>query len=460
MDGFEYLGEWWDIQDPSHRWSGTLSFDPVEGAILTVTDPTRTGGFFGKLREYDAVLGETTSGKDVSLIRCFDRSLGGALGKPGSREIFAHAVLVGFHGEGRDPVVSAANVVFRHAAAWWGQSGISLDHSVRWPGASVHYRRPATVQVFSDGDLEIKIYATLASLPSGPDSTGEFRLREEVRVELQLQTPRPLSFVLEIVHACQDLLSIACRHYCAIERLAVFQTVDPFPNEATYHAVPVVKPSGAARNPLPSSLLFKFQDIQDEAVFGSWLAQAEALRPVRALYFLAIYGQTFIEGRFLALVQAVEAFHRRCRSGVYMDPAAFAMAVEAPLVRAIPADLDDSLRDALATRIKFGNEYSLRKRLRLLFEEHRTALDKVVPQATCFIDPMVARRNAFTHFPPAATGARIDAEEWLRYNFLLRVLLDFCFLKTMGFSDEKVTRLAEQCDDYRQWAERLFGRWP
>jgi hypothetical protein len=61
MDSFEYSGEWWDLRDPAERWTGMLRFDPVEGAILTVTDPTQEApadqslaAAFGRtLREYD-----------------------------------------------------------------------------------------------------------------------------------------------------------------------------------------------------------------------------------------------------------------------------------------------------------------------------------------------------------------------------------------------------------------------
>ena len=145
--------------------------------MLHVVDPLRAPGLITTLGEYAVILGETPSGKDVTLLRCFDRSVGGGLGTLGNRKIFANAVLVGFHGEGRDPFVSTAVAVFQQAPSWWGRGGVSLDESVKWPDATVHYRRPASVQVFDDGDLDTKIYATLASLASGADESGPFSSR-------------------------------------------------------------------------------------------------------------------------------------------------------------------------------------------------------------------------------------------------------------------------------------------
>jgi hypothetical protein len=126
----------------------------------------------------------------------------------GSREIFANAVLVGFHGDGPDPQVSKASALFRYANVCWNQSGISVDPSVQFPDANIQYKRSPAVQVFTDGNLDIKLYATLASLPFRADSSGGYPLREEVWVEL---TAQPLSAVEELMHACQDLLSIACQ---------------------------------------------------------------------------------------------------------------------------------------------------------------------------------------------------------------------------------------------------------
>jgi hypothetical protein len=140
-----------------------------------------------------------------------------------------------------------------------------------------------------------------------------------------------------------------------------------------------------------------------------------------------------------------------------MAEAAFKTGVADVLLPAIPASLDPSLQDALRSRIKYGNEYSLRKRLALMCEEHKRALDAVAPNISRFIGPIVDLRNLLTHFPPEADEAYPKDEEWWRYNFILRVLLEFSFLKIMGFTDDEVRNLAARCGDYQAWSRRLFG---
>lgn len=453
-----HTGEWWTPEDPDTKWTGTLTLDQSEGALLTVPESTQATSFYPTTRQYGYIHGRTTSGNDITLLRCFDRFVGGALDAPGAREVFANAAIVGLHLQGSDPLVSGASAVFQHANAWWGQSGLKIDRAVAFPDARVDYKNVPPLTLWADGESTISVYATLASLPSGTEDDGSFLLREEVRIELRTKTPRPLSEVNATMHACGDLLSIACQRYCSTERLTIIDAMDGEGRSGTHHAIPIRKPGGRNRSPLGAELLFRFDDIKDRPgeAFCGWLTNAEGLTPVRALFFLALYGENFIEGRFLALVQAAESFHRRFRGGAYLPAAEYEQKVIRPLLASLPSNIDSSLRQSLQNRIKYGSEYSLRKRLTLLFREHREALEAVVPNPLALIDPIVTLRNSLTHLPPGGEGTE-DSEGWLRYNFVLRMLLECCFLKTMGFSDHEIRDLARRCPTYRGWSSRLFG---
>ena len=75
-----------------------------------------------------------------------------------------------------------------------------------------------------------------------------------------------------------------------------------------------------------------------------------------------MYGKGFVEGKLLALTQAVEAFHRRFYPGLYIDKERFDKEVLKPLTDAIPSTAGAELRDSIASRLKFANEHSQRKR--------------------------------------------------------------------------------------------------
>src|ERR1019366_6936024 len=58
----------------SHRVGDPTQEIPVSQAFAAALGRT--------LREYDAILGQTTSGKAITLLRCFDKSAGGGGGQP------------------------------------------------------------------------------------------------------------------------------------------------------------------------------------------------------------------------------------------------------------------------------------------------------------------------------------------------------------------------------------------
>ena len=466
MGGFHHDGVWWNPRDPAKQWIGTLQFDERDGALLTVTVPEERPNPFPSLQTYDLILGVTSNGQAITLIGCYDRLTHGSLfGVPRRIEIAANALIVGFHCDNPDPLLSAVSVSLRHLDDWWGRSGIESDPSVKYPDLVVRYRSTAPLLVHDDGRFCVSIRPAV----SGSFGNHRASLREDIRIEIKASSPSSLSDFQRLAQACGDFLSIVCLTFCETEELSL---VPPAADGGakqigTFHAVPVYRSREGRSSALPH-MLFRFSDIEGRApeLLGAWLTQAKELFDTRALYFSGVYGQGFIEGKFLALTQAVEAFHRRFYPGLYMEQAAFETEVLEPLKAAIPASIDDSLRRAIASRLKFANEYSQRRRMRDLFREYAEVLRALVEAPETYVSLIVDHRNAFTHFPPAArdAGDGVNSRDPKRappvllYNLLLRLLLESCFLKAMGFSTQQIAILVSRSDMYRQLSGRFGGR--
>jgi hypothetical protein len=197
-------------------------------------------------------------------------------------------------------------------------------------------------------------------------------------IEMTSSSPIPLSEFQWRVDACEDLLSVACHTICQVEELRPLPPkieADSRFEIGHFHAVPVLSDRDDESRMWPD-LLFHGGDIreQSQAIFTAWLQSARPLLVVRNLYLTAVYGKAFLEVKLLHLTQAVEAYHRRCYDGLYMNEHDFAMRVADVLRETIPSGLDPSLRDSLKNRLKYGNEYSFVKRLTVLVMEHEAAL--------------------------------------------------------------------------------------
>jgi hypothetical protein len=451
----DHMGDWWDAKTPRKKWHGRLLFDDAEGTRLLVS--VRSPRWDHADREYEVILGETNDGKRFSLLNCFDTLTSvSSRSRLARREIYAQLVLDGIHVRSTDPILYGATATFRYGGVWWGTNHLRTKHGKKGlRRVTIRYSAPEPLILFKDGSVELTAYATLASLPSSTDDGGEFTVNEEVRFELLSKEGRPLSYFVDTLQSCRDLLSIACQDYCDMLRLEVYQDRKHLV-EARYHGVPLFRSSAKRRH---HTLLFGLRDIkrQRRNVFSSWFANADETAAMRALYCVANYGEHFVEGKFLALCQVVEGFHGRFRKGEFMPKGEYKERVAQLLVDAIPQDLDPLLRASLMERIKYGYQFSLQKRLRLLFEEFADALDVVVPNAAQYIQPIVRQRNYLTHDP--LVGGLEDrplSREYLKYNFLLKMLAELCFLSAMGIPKKQVAEFFKRSYTHQAYARRFF----
>jgi hypothetical protein len=467
MRPLRLTGFWWDANNPSTRWAGTLRFTPQEGARLRLTIRTKSVALLDpSARPFDCgrILGVTTKGRPVTLFRCVATRYpsGGFPAIPRSVRIQANAVIVGFHCDEPDPLLTSASVSFRHFGEWFGRSAIEFDHSVQLPEVAARSQKLPPIVIRDDERFRISIRPYVKRWIGGRG----VQLFDEPRVEISAtKEPRPLSEFLRVSQACGDFLSIACLQLCDADRIDLVSPPGPRGTQriGTYVAQPFYDVAHEKTD--RRKMLFRFKDIEDrlETTWGGWLAHAEMLWSSRSLYLLGVYGDGYVESKLLSLTQAVESFHRRWHAdrGHHMPKPSFKKQVLDPLKMAIPAGLPDALRQSLLSSIGHANQFSLRLRLEALVNEHSAALDMLTPDARSLMKSIVEVRNRFTHFfddeNPATEAASEDDEQVLRYNVLLQCLLELSFLSAMGLSKDEVTSIARRNGHYRRLSERFFS---
>lgn len=459
MDSFEHQGVWWEPRHPERQRVGTLRFDRREGATLTLIVPPDNTGFEPPLGSHEVLHGCSTSGERISLLKCFDQSTKGSFGEqPRPIEVFANEVIVGFHCDSPDPLLATASATFRHLQSWLGRSGIEIEPPPSPRDLSLRYTSSPPL-VLHDDD---RYTAAITSGWTGSLSHASVTVREGIHLEVKGKAPARLSDLRRVLSACGDLLSVFCQRYCAIDELVLLSpAVDLQPRRlGTHHAVPIYGDRDKSYNPadtlVPSAALA--ERLPD--IFSRFITQAETLHEVRALYLSGGYGGGFIENRLIALTQAAEAFHRRFCAGEYMSGEAFAASVLPLLEAALPASLDPDHRASLRARFLYGHEFSQRKRIGELFKVHDGTLRVLARNPQAFVGRMIDHRNAVTHFPvPIETTppAPNDVDKVLRYNFLLKLLIEACLLQAAGLPPDEIATLAQASQRHAQLAARFFA---
>lgn len=110
-----------------------------------------------------------------------------------------------------------------------------------------------------------------------------------------------------------------------------------------------------------------------------------------------------IEFRYISLLQGLESYHRMVFAGRdrYLDQDEY-REVYKTVSSAIPSHLEDEHKESLGNRLKFGNEYSLRRRLKGLLIHHKDAASALMTafgfkKTETWIDTIVKLRNELTH---------------------------------------------------------------
>jgi len=196
------------------------------------------------------------------------------------------------------------------------------------------------------------------------------------------------------------------------------------------------------RNPRADEFLFKLPDIAglEQDCFSNWFTKAGWLDPVCALYFGTLYNPSkYLDFNFLTLVQAVEAYHRRASLQTDKPPGEHDARIKEILDAAPPEH-----RDWLREQLRYSNELSLRRRLKILFAQFSYLLDDLIPDRKAAINAIYDNRNYLTHYDPALRGRAATGASLLFLVEVLKFLLQACFLHELGLPEATIREFASR----------------
>jgi hypothetical protein len=186
----------------------------------------------------------------------------------------------------------------------------------------------------------------------------------------------------------------------------------------------------------PVNMPIPFFMVQDRMalLISSWFSIHEEIEPVIGLLLSTYYNShMYVETEFMTLVQAVEIFHRRVVGGNYLSSEEWQPFYET-ISRAIPPEIGSDHKAALRNRLKYGNEYSLRKRLgNLLQGLGEDAKNYVTKDFGNFAEECANARNALVHEGGEAVGKSLK-ELWTM-NRRLRALVNILVWRRLGLED-------------------------
>lgn len=444
IEKFEYEGEWWLPEQPEQKIKGTLNFTPYEGASLHLIGSKQDVERIWKMGELKIIQGFSADGKKITLHNCLLKE--STVHYPGMVEcsFYASYVFVGKHFQKAEDIkFKSLWIRFLHLDDWVNISGFEIPLPKNGQ-ATIRYKRPKDFHANISKDLKISISFTVY-YPHLSPLQKEACIKQIAYLGITPANAKSWMEYLRIIYHIQNFLTLAIIepvHPLSIEG-RIESNKNEVQNKEIYRSVGIFY--RLPNIPKPSEelsfrdMLFTFKDIskQFSHFLKNWFMKAELLKPVYDLYFGALYNpRMYLNNEFLNLVQAIESYHRRTMKN-YELPGEQHQKRITEILSAVP----DVHKEWLIKKLKHSNEPILRKRLREILESCPKALNEVIRNKKSFINKTVVTRHYWTHFDPDLRDQTAKNGELFRLVSRLRILLQSCLLKELGFSSESLEKL-------------------
>ena len=164
------------------------------------------------------------------------------------------------------------------------------------------------------------------------------------------------------------------------------------------------------------------------------------------LYFSTLYNpHLYTESTFLSLIQAIETYHRRRFGGKYQADKKYKENLYRNFIEAIPESTNRDFKQSLINgKLKYANEYSLRKRLKELIKYLiGNDLGFLVNKASykAFINKVYNTRNYLTHYDESLRRKAVKGNELFTLTVRLRAILEIFLLEELGFKPDSIREI-------------------
>ena len=440
---FKRLGYFWLPSVPDRKAPGTLSIS--DGGVIELEVAGLFDDSIEALLNYDfqsieRIVGHIEEDGWVTLDDCYCKP--GIIRLDGMLKslIRVNRVFTGvIYDEGESPLFNSLTFSVEGIDEWVGISGFEDGFQLEKDTATISYQLPADISLNLGNDMQLLIMFDW-KLPGFP-ITKEARMSQKIYFKLVSQNARELDEFISVAHKITTFLCLAIDQTVSLDSMEATSdnrrqdigdgTTEPIPINIYYPSRLYSKEDPRVYE---GDMLFGFEQIQNDAEkrIKNWMEIYDKIEPALDLYFLAKMGaQPTSQAKFLALAQSLEACHRRTSDEKQMDESEFKELID-NLIDQCPQERKEWLKG----KLQYGNEVSLRHRLKSLIEPFEDVIeDWQKPKG--LIDKIVNTRNYLTHYDPSLKSKVAD-ENLESLCPKMELLFQLHILRLIGFNQSDI----------------------
>lgn len=457
----QYKGYWWLPGKDAQKIYGILSFnDPKGKATLDLMGTLNSIKKMFSSTDIPLIHGFSADGRQITLHKC--TSPGGKMAFPGfpTERYQVQRAFIGVHfNRIEDITFKTFSILYSNASDWVGISGIEQSFSLTEPNdITLKYspKKIADVEIDKNWRLEI-LHKAVVSPPKHFIDQTEASIKEKVFFKVSASSEVSFEEFLKKIFLISNFLTLGVGRPIfplAIEGTtskAVFQIEQETKSETIHIFFIMAESPDLIKSRTWNEMFFAYGHImQDfERMIQKWFEKADLLNPVYDLYFGTLYNSSmYLHHEFLSLAQALESYHRRMHGGKYVEDQPY-QPIRQTLSSAIPSSLGEDFRESLKTKIKYGNEFSLKKRLREVVDKNSEFIQTLIVDPGEFIDQVANTRNYLTHYTEELRPKAKKGYDLYVLGQKLKFLIEVCFLSELGLPSNVIQKRLKEDVRYK-----------
>ena len=368
--------------------------------------------------------------------------------------MLSQLTFIGCHYEaGEEVTFTEFNFSIEGIDEWLAVSGIDVQHDFENLRTSFDIRAPDEISVDLPDGMVLKFKFRL-TFPSITRTITEAHVTQKAFVSLVSSEPKPLKYFASMATKLRNFLRLAMGQPISMESVTGFSPELTLSDGAGgEHKVPIkvhYRENGSSGKKQETSrhrMLFSYKDIEIpiQEMLANWLHSYKVFGPALDGYFTAMANTSqYLEDEFLQRARGIEILHRRSSAKTEMPQEEFE-----ELVGFLVASSPNVRGEWVRSRLRYANELSLRKRLRLMMEPFERFFGDL-GQRKNFVNKVVITRNYLTHYDSSLEGQAAEGRELWQLTRKLEVLFQLHMLQIIGFDAGQVDRSLHPLSNLRR----------
>lgn len=463
FEDFEHKGHWWLPVHPDRKVSGTLTYKSGEDITLELLGSLREPDDRREEKDFNPrfILGTTSEGRPCTLFQNYEIGSGWSSTDVRSQSLVVDYLFLEEHFSTiTEMQFSSAHVTYTYLEEWLGK--LPFKSEFLKDGDEYTWNRKATFIEPPSFDANVPSLHAKISEFHGHSSRGGDPFRELVwghtaSLVITPESKQDFDWYHKVQFELRNFLSVLIGSPVFLKEVrCVFENEeaeDEHDKKKTVYLYYKQANQAVRKRFHYTDIIVHLKKVEDRIaeILEAWFSKQERLGQVYELFLGAEYNPSLYPHlHFLSLMQALETYHRHVSDGKYLPETEYETVRES-LVSAIPVGTPTPLRDALKSRIKYGNEFSLRKRLNELFAGLSDSNKELIaPNIATFISNVVDTRNYLTHYTDELKAQALEDVDLFNANLRLNILLTVLLLKELGIEEGLITELISAHGHFRR----------